>query len=73
MTITQAQFTVPENYNSSTISGSQSSGRAGWGGSGGTKPGGNSGGSVLITCAGMTSGSSYTLTSGTTSSTVTAR
>ena len=70
---TLAQFTVPENYKGSTTSGGPSGGRAGWGGPGGTPPGGNSGGTVLITCAGMTSGSSYTLTSGTTSSTVTAR
>lgn len=52
-----ATFTVPDNYSSSN----QGGGPGGWGGS-----------SVLISCAGLTSGSSYTMTSGTSSSTVTA-
>lgn len=43
------------------------------GGNSGGGPGGNSGGSsILVTCPGMTSGSSYTITSGSSSSTVTA-
>lgn len=76
-----ASFTVPSNYSSS---GNNSSigGRAGFGpggNNGGFGPGGNGGpggnsgsSSVLITCAGLTSGSSYTMTSGSSSSTVTA-
>lgn len=65
-----ATFTVPENY---TTSGGGQGGGPG-GGPGGGGPGGNNGrSSVLITCAGLTSGSSYTLTSGNSSTTVTAR
>ncbi|MGN1376492.1 MAG: carbohydrate-binding domain-containing protein [Prevotella sp.] len=61
-----ATFVVPENY-----SGGQSSGSSG-GRPGG--PGGMGGGSSLaITCPGLTSGSSYTLTYGTSSTTVTAK
>ena len=72
-----ATFTVPSNYSAS--SGGQGGGPGGWGapakaGPGGGGPGGWGGGgsSVLITCPGLTSGSSYTMTSGTSSSTVTA-
>lgn len=68
---TLASFTVPSTYSSS----SNSSGRAGGGPggwSGGPGGGQSGGGAVLITCAGLTSGSSYTLTSGTSSSSVTA-
>ncbi len=55
-----ATFTVPANYTSG-------------GSTGGWRPGGTSGGkSVLITCDGLTSGNTYTLTSGTSSSSVTA-
>ncbi|MCM1036020.1 MAG: carbohydrate-binding domain-containing protein [Bacteroides sp.] len=61
-----ATFTIPANY---SMSGSSGGGMGG----GGWRPGGNSGGSVLVSCAGLTSGKSYTLTSGSTSSTVTAR
>lgn len=58
-----ATFTVPENYSSSSSSG-------GWGGGwGGGRPGQGGGSGVLITCPGLTSGSSYTLTSGESSST----
>lgn len=70
---TLATFTVPENYTGSSSSGTQPGGRAGWGGPGGNRPGGSSGGSLLITCAGLTAGSSYTLTYGTSSTTVTAK
>lgn len=67
-TTTLATFTVPDNYSSS------SSGQGGWGGGpGGGGPGGGGGSSVLVSCAGLTSGSSYTLTCGSSSSTVTAR
>ncbi len=80
-----ATFTVPSNFSASRNNGGMSS-RAGGGGPGGNGggPGGNGGGnsgpggnsgsssSILITCAGLTSGSSYTLTSGSSSSTVTA-
>lgn len=63
-----ATFTVPENYSSSSSAG-------GWGGGwGGGRPGQGGGSSVLISCPGLTSGSSYTLASGESSSTtVTAR
>ena len=69
-----ASFTVPSAYKSS----SQGSGGGRWNTSAKAGPGGGPGGwggggsSVLVTCPGMTSGSSYTLTVGTTSSTVTA-
>ena len=70
-----ATFTVPDNYSSSNQGGDP----GGWGapanaGPGGGGPGGGGwgGSSVLISCAGLTSGSSYTMTSGTSSSTVTA-
>lgn len=65
---TLATFTVPDNYNSSSSGG----GGGGWGGG----PGGGGwggGSSVLVSCAGLTSGSSYTLTCGSSSSNVTAR
>ncbi len=60
-----ASFTVPAGYTSS-------GGGGGWGG--GWGPGGGMGGgnSVLVTCPGLTSGSSYTLTCGSSSSNVTA-
>lgn len=61
-----ATFVIPSNYNSSGSGG-------GWGGGGrpGGGPGGRSGG-VLITCPGLTSGQSYTVQSGTSSTTATA-
>lgn len=62
-----ATFTVPSNFTASKNSG-------GFGGRAGGGPGGNFGNSssVLITCAGLSSGSSYTMTSGSSSTTVTA-
>jgi len=81
---TLASFTVPTSYSSSSSSSGGFGGRmGGFGGQGG--PGGNQGGqggpgggsqggsSVLITCAGLTSGSSYTLSNGSSSTTVTAK
>lgn len=57
---TLATFTVPANYSSSS--------------SGSTRPGmGGSSGSLLITCPGLVSGSSYTLKAGTSSSSVSAK
>ncbi len=77
-----ATFTVPSTYSSSSGNG----GNGGFGSRAGGGPGGNGGNgggqggpggsgsssSVLISCAGLTSGSSYTMTSGSSSSTVTA-
>lgn len=65
---TLASFTVPSNYTSSGNGGrpfSENAPGGGWGGQNGS--------SVLITCPGLTSGSSYTMTCGSTSSSVTAR
>ncbi|MGI6223901.1 MAG: carbohydrate-binding domain-containing protein [Prevotella sp.] len=59
---TLASFTVPSSYNGSSTGG----------GMGGGMGGGN-GSSIMISAPGMTSGSSYTLTTGSTSTTVTAR
>ena len=62
-----ATFTVPEEYSSS---GGTSFGPGG----GGWRPGGGSGsGSILVSCPALTSGQSYTLINGTTSTTVSAR
>ncbi len=70
-----ATFTVPSNYSSSSSQGGGGQGGQGGGGHMGA-PGdggfGGNGSSVLISCAGLTSGSSYTMTSGSSSSTVTA-
>ncbi len=70
-----ATFTVPSNYSSSSSQGGGGQGGQGGGGHRGI-PGdggfGGNGSSVLISCAGLTSGSSYTMTSGSSSSTVTA-
>lgn len=74
-----ASFTVPSNYSSSS-QGGHGGGPGGWGapaqaGPGGGGPGGWGGGgscSVLITCPGLTSSSSYTVTSGSSTSNVTA-
>ncbi len=57
---TLAVFKIPTNY-------------TGTSGSGGNRPGGSSGSSVLITCPGLTTGSSYTLKSDTSTTSVTAR
>lgn len=63
---TLATFTVPSTYSSSS----------GQGGGGMRAPGGNNGGNsgsnVLISCSGLTSGSSYTVAIGSSSSSVTA-
>ncbi len=78
-----ATFTVPSAYSSSSGNGGfkmvmgggpGGGGNDGPGGGGNDGPGGggNSSGSVLISCAGLTSGSKYTITSGSSSSTVTA-
>ncbi len=65
-----ATFTVPANYSTSGNGG----GPRGAGGPGGGGGGnwGASGSNVLVSCENLTSGNSYTLTSGTSSSTVTA-
>ena len=62
-----ATFQIPSNVKSSSQGGQ--GGRPGGGGPGGSM----SSSSVLITCPGLTSGSSYTLTSGSSSTTVSAR
>ena len=63
-----ASFTVPSEYTSTATSGP--GGRPGGGGPGGFGGGGSS---ILVTCPGLSSGSSYTLVNGSSSSTVTAR
>ncbi len=77
-TDTLATFTVPATYTGSSQQGggrAMAPGGGSWGPGGG--PGGGSWGggssSVLVTCEGLTSGSSYTLANGTSSSSVTAR
>ncbi len=65
-----ATFTVPANYSTSGNGGGPR-GAGGPGGGGGGNWGG-SGSNVLVSCENLTSGNSYTLTSGTSSSTVTA-
>ena len=65
-TTTLASFTVTRSYGSS-------GGGGGFGPGGGGPGGGGSSASILITCPGLTNGSSYTLTNGTSSSNVTAR
>ncbi len=68
-TDTLATFTVPSNYASSSSSqgGGNRPGGGNWGGGGGRSS------SLLVTCPGLTSGSSYTLTCGASSSSVSAR
>ncbi len=75
-----ATFTVPSNYTGSN-GGNQGGGPGMMAGPGGGGPGGpggpgnrpgSGGGNVLVTCPGLTTGSSYTLTSGTNTTTVTA-
>lgn len=58
-----ATFTVPSNYTSSSSSGG---GRPGPGG-------GGSGSNIIVSCAGITSGTSYTLRNGTSSTSVTGK
>lgn len=67
-----ATFTVPSNYSSSSQGGGPRVSAAPGGGGPGGGGWGQSGSSVLVSCGGITSGSGYTLTSGTSSSTVTA-
>lgn len=80
-----ASFTVPSNYSSSS-QGGQGGGPGGWGapaqagpgggggwGGGGGGWGGGGSSSVLITCPGLTSGSSYTVTSGSSTSNLSAK
>lgn len=68
-----ATFTVPSNYSSGGNGwGAPGGGGPGGGGPGGGGPGGMGGSSILITCPGLTSGSSYTLVNGSSSSSVTA-
>ncbi len=67
-------FDIPENYNPSAGGGFGGNFMPGGGpGGGGPGFGGNMGQSVLITCPGLISGSSYTLNSGNTSSSVKAQ
>lgn len=66
-----ASFTVPENYTASSTGGGPRISAAPGGGPGGGGWGG-SGSSILISCENLSSGSGYTLTSGTSSSKVTA-
>lgn len=77
---TLATFTVPSGYSSSSspnfAPGGGGPGGGGNPGGGGGNPGGGPGGDgtyIMISAPGMSSGSSYTLTSGSTSQTVTAR
>ena len=63
---TLVTFTVPEDYKSSS-----SGSTGGWGGGRPGQGGGSS--NILISCPGIASGSSYTLTNGTSTSSVTAR
>lgn len=68
-----ASFTVPSTYTTSTGGGGMYHFPGQGGGSGqGGRPGDQSGSSVLISCAGITTGSSYTIASGTSSATATA-
>lgn len=65
-----ASFVIPANYTgSSSSSGGWGGGPGGWGGG----PGGGSGSSMLVTCPGIKSGSSYTLTNGSSTVSATAR
>lgn len=68
---TLASFTVPDNYSASSQGTGSYPGHGGPGGQGGGF-GGSSGSSVLITCAGLEAGGTYTLNCGSASSTVTA-
>lgn len=70
-----APFDIPDNY---SFSGSYNGGRTmaragGWPGGPGGPGGGSSGGTILITCPGLTSGSFYSLVSGTSTTSVTAK
>lgn len=67
---TLASFIVPDNYVST--GGGTRPGFAPPGGPGGDRPGGQGSGSMLITCPGLVTGSSYTITCGSSTSTSTA-
>lgn len=69
-----ATFTVPSNYTPTSSGGFGGRFGFGPGGGHGGGPGGSSsqGGSVLVSCAGLVSGSSYTVTCGSSSSSATA-
>ncbi len=75
---TLASFTIPSNYSSSSSGGGGWGWMPAWGGPGGNNGGGpggggmGGGGGVLISCPGMTSGSSYKVTCGSSSTTATA-
>lgn len=80
---TLATFTVPDAYTGSSSGGGQGGWGGGWSnamqapggggpGGGGNRPGSSGGSSVLITCAGLTSGSSYTISNGSNTTTATA-
>lgn len=74
-TETLATFVVPDNYTSSGRGSGPGGFGGGFGGPGGGPGGGfggSSGSSILITCAGLSSGGTYTLASGSSSSSVTA-
>ncbi len=74
---TLATFTVPSNYSSGGNGGNGGGGHSGFGGMNGPGGGGGggwsgSGSSILISCPSLSSGSSYTVTSGSSSATATA-
>ncbi len=70
---TLATFTVPSNYSSGNNGGGGHGGFGGMNAPGGGGGGwGGSGSSILISCPSLTSGSSYTVTSGSSSATATA-
>ena len=66
---TLASFTVPTGYSPSSSGGGGPGGGGGWGGPGGPGGGGSSSFCYLMSCPGLTSGSNYTVTIGSTSST----
>lgn len=66
-----ASFAIPSNYNSQGGQNGPGGGPGGPGGPGGY--GGNNSTTVLITCPGLSNGSSYTMTSGNSSTTVKAQ
>ena len=66
---TLASFTIPSSYAGQT----STSGGAPNGGGGPGSGGGSASGSIIISCAGISSGSSYTLTNGSSTSTVTSQ
>jgi len=69
---TLASFTIPSDYSSSSSGGMNFMPAGGPGGGGGPGGSSTSTSTVLISCAGMTSGTSYTVTYGSSSTTATA-